>query len=517
MSMTNTGLTAAIDIGSTFMRLVIAEKTVAGTIRILERSIRGVPFAKEILRAGRISSEAVEQCAEGLRLFVRQLDEYRIPFGSVKAVVIASLRGAENCDAVVDRLTIVSGIPFALLDPGQPAYYYHLALRMLPGRNAVWGDKGVAVLEVGGLASSLLYGHDGEIRFTQSFNIGSLRIREQLDLSGMGQNYLPVVTEGRIREMTASLRQNLPAASPGLNLLVMGREMRVAASHLKKSTVDFDSSRIMSVPLSVFRRFVTKVVSVSPADLAGEWNIPYADAELVAPALCVVLQTAEALELRKVFISDLSFSDGLIVEASAGPEAAAEMLRQVIRTAEETGLKFRHDRKHARKVADNALALFDLLQPEHACSPRFRILLETAALLHDVGVFINARGHHKHSQYLIRNTEFIGLTQDEIQLTALVARYHRKSPPKITHPEYAALSRIQRLLVGKLAAILRVADALDRVHDQSLGKVTFELTPTELLCRPSLKTDTHAEQIALSEKSDLFNLIYGRSCRIVGE
>ena len=132
-------------------------------------------------------------------------------------------------------------------------------------------------------------------------------------------------------------------------------------------------------------------------------------------------------------------------------------------------------------MADLAVRIFDVMHNEHRLSDHERLLLYVAGLLHEVGMYVASSSHHKHSYYLIANSEVFGLRRADLMVVALAARYHRRSPPKRTHPEYMVLPREKRMIVSKLSAILRVADALDRGHAQQVRDVRFELSPNELI------------------------------------
>ena len=135
--------------------------------------------------------------------------------------------------------------------------------------------------------------------------------------------------------------------------------------------------------------------------------------------------------------------------------------------------KYQVDLDHARSVADVAVRLFDAFQADHGLGPRQRLLLRVAALLHEVGGFVSSRAHHKHSEYLIANSEIFGLNRHETVLVSQIARYHRRSVPRPSHPSYMALPRESRIIVNKLAALLRVADALIRGHRRQRGRHPF--------------------------------------------
>src|SRR5207244_12293247 len=138
--------------------------------------------------------------------------------------------------------------------------------------------------------------------------------------------------------------------------------------------------------------------------------------------------------------------------------------KQVIESALRMGKKYFFDEKHATTVARLALQIFDQTASFHELDSEARLVLEVAALLHDIGHYVNVSNHHKHTFYLIQSSPLVGLTQLQMDLVANVARYHRKSAPKIQHEPYEAMAQKHRLMIARLAAILRSATALDHEH-----------------------------------------------------
>ena len=165
-----------------------------------------------------------------------------------------------------------------------------------------------------------------------------------------------------------------------------------------------------------------------------------------------------------MLVSTGTLRDGLMWEMATREAWSDEFRKHIIRSALEIGRKYQFDEPHASHVAALSKLLFDALRKEHQLPPRFETLLTVAALLHDIGLFVSNRSHHKHSMYLILNSDLFGLSARDLQLVALVARYHRRALPRTTHEGYTTLDRETRVAVSKLAAILRVADALDSGH-----------------------------------------------------
>jgi exopolyphosphatase / guanosine-5'-triphosphate,3'-diphosphate pyrophosphatase len=165
-------------------------------------------------------------------------------------------------------------------------------------------------------------------------------------------------------------------------------------------------------------------------------------------------------------------------------------------------------------VAEVAVRLFDFLQADHGLKKRHRLLLRVASLLHEVGQFVSSRAHHKHSEYLIANSEIFGLNRLEITLVAQIARYHRHSVPRSSHPCYMALPREQRVVVSKLAGMLRVADALIRGNLRREHEIRFHRRGDELVVTLPAGSDLLLEEHSLSAKGDLFEEIFGLKLRL---
>jgi exopolyphosphatase/guanosine-5'-triphosphate,3'-diphosphate pyrophosphatase len=178
------------------------------------------------------------------------------------------------------------------------------------------------------------------------------------------------------------------------------------------------------------------------------------------------------------------------------------------------GKRYRFDIAHGRHVAALALSLFDQLQPVHRLSRAERRLLMAAALLHDVGAFISNRGHHKHSLYVINQSELPGLKPGEIRMVANIARYHRKGGPASHHEEFMALAEPDRDRVTKLAALLRLADALDREHRQHVHHVRARTEDRRITLEVEGTGDLLLERWAVQRKANLFEQTFSREVRL---
>ncbi len=185
---------------------------------------------------------------------------------------------------------------------------------------------------------------------------------------------------------------------------------------------------------------------------------------------------------------------------------------QILASANELARKYNSNQNHIEQVRKLSLQLFDEFKSEHGLDKKERILLEVAAILHDVGSFISDRSHHKHSQYIITSSEIFGLSKNDVNLIANIARYHRKSPPARSHPAYTALDLDSRMIVSKLAALLRIADALDQDYSNKVKKVRVlkDEDSDHCVLEVEAEGDLMMEMLSVQNKSDLFRDIYGK-------
>jgi exopolyphosphatase / guanosine-5'-triphosphate,3'-diphosphate pyrophosphatase len=288
----------------------------------------------------------------------------------------------------------------------------------------------------------------------------------------------------------------------------VGGDARFAAREVGSPA---ESTDLALVGKAAFDELVERCERHTAEDLSKRYGLPFAEAETLNPALLVYQSLLERTKARQMIVSHISMRDGLLLELAREVTGKEDdtLLQGVIHSATVIAEKYHVDLSHARHVAEVAVRLFDVFQPDHGLGPRQRLLLRVAALLHEVGGFVSSRAHHKHSEYLIANAEIFGLNRNEIAMVAQIARYHRRSVPRPSHPSYAALPRESRVVVSKLAALLRVADALIRGHRRRESDIRFQRQGDELVVAMPGGHDPLLEQCAVDAKGDLLEDIYG--------
>jgi exopolyphosphatase/guanosine-5'-triphosphate,3'-diphosphate pyrophosphatase len=240
-------------------------------------------------------------------------------------------------------------------------------------------------------------------------------------------------------------------------------------------------------------------------------------ADVIVPASIVVQKIMKIAGVAEMQIPRVGLKDGLLIDMIQelyGEKKAAHR-DQVMASALQIGRKYMFDEQHGVTTATLAAKLFDETRQIHGLGLEYRILLEVAALLHDIGHFINMAGHHKHTFYLLLATPIIGLNAAQMAIVANVARYHRKSFPKPQHETYRVLSSKDRVVVSKLAALLRLADAMDNEHASRVTDFEVEYKKPKIVVRLKGEGDLLLEKWSLARKSDMFAEVF--STKVVVE
>ncbi|OQW96947.1 MAG: hypothetical protein BWK77_03120 [Verrucomicrobia bacterium A1] len=499
-------LAAVIDIGATAIRMEIAQIGENGEIRTLDALRRGVQLGKDTFTRGRIQQSTIQECVDILKGFRRVLDEYGITQPEqIRAIATSSVREAENRDTFLDRIYIATQINVRAIDEAEESRLTYMAAQHVMESEPDLKEGDVLVVDVGGGSTELVLVQQGRVTFSNSYRLGSLRMRETLETQRAPTERVRTILGQHVQRLVDQIRRNVPAVKLTA-LVAMSNDSRFAASQLFPSWSDAQAARI---DYKTFSAFVDKILPLTVDKIVGKYQMTYQEAEIVGPALLIYVHLARTFKVEQFIVPKTSLRDGLLKDMTLRGYWTTSFAQQVLSAAVALGEKYHVDEKHARHVADLSLQLFRELKAEHQLSPRHEVLMEVAALLHEVGGFVSSRSHHKHSMYLILNSDLFGLTQDDMAIIALVARYHRRALPSPTHEEYTSLDRDNRIAVSKMAAILRVADALERNHLQQVRDLTFTREQNQFVITVRNVEDLTMERLAVKEKGTLFEEVYG--------
>jgi len=491
---------AVIDIGSSAIRLLIAQNRPTGKWDLVDSAERPLALGQDVFRGGSIDRKTMNRAVAILKDFM----ELMAPYGVERVVAIgtSALRESENREVFIDRVLFQTGIEVAVIDGVEANQLTWLAVREpLEAVQTDFKHHKTMIIEVGAGNTELMILRKGNITASYSLPIGALRYLQRIDSK----------IDGSVREsFRHHASRNIGGISHELGLskitklVAIGSDARLVASRLGNSL----SPQMAAIPRAAFRGFTREIESYNPDELVKQLNLPWNEAELLYPALIILDTFIESTRADEILVPSGNIRQGLLVNYATGHSTLMEIFSaQVIAGSRGIAKHYRSDMKHAEFVRKQAVALYDKLNTELELNDR--LLLESAALMHDIGTYISAAGHHKHSQYIIQNSDIFGLSAADKEIVGHIVRYHRRASPRNSHTSYMRLDRRSRIVVQKLAALLRVADALDRSHTQSAVISDLKVGNNKLTIFTAYTGDISMEELSLSEKADLFESLFG--------
>lgn len=497
---------AAIDIGSSAIRMDIAEMRPDGAIYVLDSLKKGVQLGRDAFTEGHLSQETIRAACEALRDFKKVMDTYGVV--RYRAVATSAVRESSNSETFLDRLLMSTGLDVEVIDgPEENRLTLSAVLDTLRGESDLGIAKSILV-EVGGGSTDVALLSGGELQQSGTFPLGSIRLRAQASAGSAKHEQQVRLLKRQIANFVSNIKREIEIKD-AIHCIALGGDIRFAARLLNNPG---QNKRLSLIPADAFSELVDSISHLTVDGLVQKYSIPYLDAETLAPALLTYLQLLKETQAKDVIVSDASIRAGILqdlVPAEQGKQLE-KWATQILSAARSLGRKYRFDENHAERVRELSVRLFDELKTEHRMTDTHRLYLEVAALLHDIGLFVGSRSHHKHSYYLISSSELFGLRKPGLELIANIARYHRRALPQRSHPAYIALNHDERMIVSKLAAILRVANALDKDQLQKVMDLTISREGDQIVLTAQNVSDLAMGRMALASRSDFFTEIFGK-------
>ena len=495
---------AAIDVGSNSVRMLAAEVGSGGKTQILAEDRQVTRLGASVFETGRIDADALQLVCDNL---ARMAQIYRrLDVIGVRAVATSAVRDAANQHEFLERAMQALGSPIEIVSGQEEARLIHL------GVHARWPhpDKRVLMVDVGGGSAEAILSENGALSVAFSKPLGAVRLTEvflrndppnPLELHRMNE-YIEEKLATPVRRIGTRPFDRVIATSAtaaaivcALNKIPRSRRdeadrMRATATQLRKLYEDVRGRDVSE------RR---KLVGIGPRR-----------AELIVAGAAVFLRILEMFKQPAMNYSAAGVRDGIIADLAArgvGRELA-RLSREQRRTVEHMARRYGVQVNHARKVAELSHRLFEGIQPLHRLPPSYGKLLEASAYLHDIGHFVSDTSHHKHSFYLVMHSDMPGFTDTERQLIALLCRYHRKTMPSSRHSTFHAFDPESRRAILYLTPLLRLADSLDRGHEQRVTDVQVQLRNGSVALNLESPTDLDLELWAAERNADSFREAY---------
>jgi exopolyphosphatase/guanosine-5'-triphosphate,3'-diphosphate pyrophosphatase len=425
-----------------------------------------------------------------------------------RAVATSAVREAVNRDTFLDRVRLRTGIDVEVIDGSEENRLTYVAVREALKEHEALTSGDALLVEVGGGSADLSFLRRGEPVYSGTYALGAIRMRQNLAAWHGSHDQRVRLFHRTVQNIVEDIRREMPLRE-ARHFLALGGDARFAADQV---VGDDSGAAVRDVPRDRFLSFCEQAVALDDEQLVEAYRLPLAEVETLVPALLVYRELLLETQAEKVLVPEATLRAGLLLDMVRADEGQGieDLSRQVLASAAALGEKYRYDARHAAHVASLATSLFDELSSEHGLGARDRLLLEVAALLHDIGIFVNLRGHHKHAQYILSVSEIFGLSRDDMAIISNIARYHRRASPNKSHLPYMALDSGARVVVNKLGAILRVANALDADHLQKVREARVLREDDQWVLEVDGGGDLTLERLAALARADLLTEVFGR-------
>jgi exopolyphosphatase/guanosine-5'-triphosphate,3'-diphosphate pyrophosphatase len=497
---------AAIDIGSNSLRMEAAEVTPDDPPKILASEREVTRLGESVFRTGKVSAEAISLVCKVLSGMAQQYR--RLEVVGVRAVATSAIRDAGNQDEFLARASEAAGTPIEIISGQEESRLIHL------GVQSRWphSKQRLLIIDVGGGSAEIINSESGHMREAVSKPLGAVRLTEVFlktdppparDLHRM-EDYIEEKLAAAMRRIGRRRWDRVIATSGTASALVCAvnrvsqakidkaDRLRASAAQIRQLYQD-----LCTLPLEGRR----KIIGIGPKR-----------AEIIVAGAAVLSRFLQDLQLPSFYYCSAGLRDGIIadLEQRGVGRELSQLDRDQRLVVETMARRYGVSLAHARQVANLANQLFTSLQPLHELPPPIGKLLEAAAYLHDVGHYVSESRHHKHSFYLVANSDLPGFTNREREFIANLCRFHRKAMPASDHAALDGLNYEERRALVMLTPLLRIADNLDRSHEKRVENLECSVRDGTVTLKLGSKGDIDLDQWAAERSAETFREVYGR-------
>ena len=493
---------AAIDVGSNAMRLAVATADEHGRTHVIHTDREPVRLGADVFAKGEISDGRLVEAMDAFLKFRKVIRHYNAK--KVRAVGTSALREARNRDYCISQIAKTTGLTIETINAEEEARFEYLAV----SRAIKLNSKVALLLDIGGGSVEFSLINDNGIIATESFGIGTVRLLQMLQPKKHGERVFRQLAREYVNVIGTRLRKEIGERKVDFCIATGGNVESLGDLRVQLCDADEDTSITLEEIDSILKQLQTR----SYEERVRDFGLRPDRADVIIPAIIVLQIVAKEANVSEIKIPRVGVREGLLIDMAQHLNAAVEPVQrtELITSATLVGRKYDCDPQHAQAVARFAVALFDATKKLHKLGSDERVLLEAAALLHDVGYYVGTAHHHRHSLYLINASPLIGVDEAEKLVIALIARYHSGSMPKPNHKEFMSLSPKEREIVLKLAALLRLAEALDREHGNKVEAFHLTIRKRKLILSLKGQGDLLLEKWALGFGARAFEKVYKR-------
>ncbi len=497
---------AAIHLGSEKISMQIVEYRSTDRCKIVERCERSVHIGEETFKNKNISFATVNEICDILLGFKILMKECGAEEYSLQATT--AVREALNQPSVLDQIYCRTGLKVDVVDLPMEIYTTYIAVRNTLKKEKISTDReGILLMDISSGGLGLVYIRDEKIEYQQDFHVGAIRIKESYERNKRESTHFN-------RALTEFLSSTFSPISKELGvekvryLVLSGTETQLLLKVLGLEP----GQDIYRIKAETFHDFFANIQAFNVSQLMQVYALSENAAELVLPITILYEQLLNLIPAEEIIITSDRFIDGiqlLHIGRKTDEDLCKEWEKELISLFHCLGSHFHYDKAHACQVESLALAIFDKVAKDYGMGAKERLLLRGTALLHDVGKFVNLRSHSRYSYDLIISSDLLGFSEEDRRIIALASYYSAHQLFETGNKRAPEVPKRLVSIVGKLAAIVRLADALDRSYLQKVKRCQVSIRDKVLTIAVDVPVNFTLEEWTFANKADAFTAVYG--------
>lgn len=501
-----THLFAAIDVGSFELELAIYEIGTKCGIRRVDHLRHVIALGKDTYNSGKISYELVDEMCRILERFQEVMLSYRVE--AYRAYATSAMREAKNSPIILDQILVRTGIEVNIISNSEQRLLSYKAIAIKEAEFNKIIQKGTAIVDVSfGSMQISLFDKDALVS-TQNMRLGVLRVREFLSRIQTETKVHYSLVEEMVDNELLTFKKIYLKDREIKNILGIGESIL----YLFRGAGASDKEAVEKISTEEFGKFCDRLLTLSVSQIEEEFGVNRDYATLLVPSAIIYKQILELTGAEMLWIPGIRLCDGMAAEY-------AEQIRQIkfghsfeediLAASRNMSKRYRCHTSHIQNIEGYVLRIFDSMKRFHGLDERERLLLQIAAILHDCGKFVSMSSPSQCSYNIIMATEIIGLSHREREIIANVVRYNTgEFDYNQAHLENGNAEG-DTILLAKLTAMLRLANAMDRSHKQKMAGCKISVKNNELVIGTGYEGDLSLEAIAIAQKADFFEEIFG--------
>jgi exopolyphosphatase/guanosine-5'-triphosphate,3'-diphosphate pyrophosphatase len=499
---------AAIDVGSNSIHMIVGQADSDGALTTLWRMKDPVGLGRLSFPSKRLTRAAIDAAIATLARFKQAAIQRQAE--RVIAIATSAVREAENGGDLIDRAHRELRLTVRAVSARDEARLIYLAVRHALPLN----DRPHLIIDIGGGSVEFIVGDGRRASFLESRKLGAARMTAKFVSSDpISKEDLRALRRHYETEL-APICEHIAALKPVACIGTSGTLENIAAMCVAEGGSNGHAESPKLIERGPFEKLLERLIESDSKERSKMRGLDDQRKDQIVAGAVLVGEIFQRLNLKRIRLCDAALREGILLDYLNKHAPELRIRRDIPdprrRSIIDLARKYHWHQTHSEQVTNLCMRLFDELRPLHKLSGLERELIEYGALLHDIGWHIAKKSHHKHSQYLITHADLNQFTREEVEVIGNIARYHRKGCPKKSHPAYAGVGGRARRIVDVGAALLRVADGLDRSHASVVKDLRCRASDDKVRCILETRADAELEIWGARRKMDWFKQVFGR-------